>query len=98
MQLDPSLEAQLEKLRTTIASVDWMGQKSIMRGSMFAGLLWTVLCFKELFGNKMSWQDFQRVYRNRSYLFMNWIHGRTSFLDALGDLLEACSTGSREMT
>jgi hypothetical protein len=90
MQLDPSLEAALEELRTTIASGDWMGQKYIMRGSMFASILWTVLCFKELFADKMSWQRFQRVYRDHSHLFMNWIHGRTSFTNSLGEFLEAC--------
>ena len=91
--LDPSLEAALERLRQTIASGDWMGQKYVMRGSMFAGILWTVLCFKELFGDKMSWQGFQRLYSHHSHLFMRWVRNDISFTDALSDFLEACTKG-----
>ena len=37
----------------------------------------------------MSWQDFQRVYRGQSHLFMRWVQGETSFVDALAALFEA---------
>lgn len=91
MQLDSSLDAELEKLRRTIASGDRPSQRYVMRGSMFAGFLWTDLHLKDLLDDRIPWRRFQRIYRNHSYLFMNWLHGKTAFIDALENLLQTCN-------